>query len=446
MTISRPFFLDHDAIAFTARGELTLAGLPVSELASRFGTPLVVLLEDVIRQNCREYQARMHHYPRSRVYFASKAFLTTGFCRLLMQEGLGLDVVSAGELATAEAAGFPMQQVMVHGNAKTRAEMEYAVRLRVGRIVIDNLAEAEALGGISRAAGIVQDVHVRVTPGVKPSTHEYIQTGQIDSKFGFNLAGGAAEEAVRAVLAQPSLRLVGIHCHIGSQIYDTAAFELAAGLMLEFYARARGLGAPLDELNLGGGAGIRYQPGDAPPSIASHVERVAACVRENCARLGLVPPVLCDEPGRSIVGEAGVTLYTVQSVKRVPGVRNYAGLDGGMTDNPRYALYGARHYAMRASNAPEADGGIGDEMWSLSGKCCETGDMLIKDTPLPPLSPGDIVAMFSTGAYTYSMASHYNRVPKPAVVLAGSSGVALLARREEPSELCRLDETPQWLR
>lgn len=446
MTDSPRFFLDHAAIAFTPQGELTLAGQPVSDLCARFGTPLVVLIEDVIRQNCREYLRRLHIYPRTRVYYASKAFLTTGFCRLLMQEGLGLDVVSAGELATAEAAGFPMEQVLVHGNAKTRAEMEYALRLRVGRIVIDNLAEAEALGGIAAAAGIVQDVHIRVTPGVKPSTHEYIQTGQIDSKFGFNLEGGAAEEAVRAVLAQPSLRLVGIHCHIGSQIYETAAFELAAKLMLEFYARAVVLGAPLDELNLGGGAGIRYQPGDAPPSIESHVERISACVQEHCARLGLELPVLCDEPGRSIVGEAGVTLYTVQSVKRIPGVRNYAGLDGGMTDNPRYALYGARHYAMRASKAPEPSGGIGEEMWSLSGKCCETGDMLIKDTPLPPLAAGDIVAMFSTGAYTYSMASHYNRVPKPAVVLAGQNAVAVLARREEPDEMCRLDAVPDWLR
>lgn len=461
--MSSGFFLDHESIGFSASGELTLAGRSASSLIGEFGSPLVVILEDVIRDNCRRYKSRFGNYPRSRIYFASKALLTTGICRLLLQEGLGIDVVSAGELHTALSAGVPAENIVMHGNAKTQAELDMAVRAGVGRIVVDNFADIARLASMA-SAGKPLNLHLRIAPGIKPDTHKYIQTGQVDSKFGFNLIGGAdipvldqieagknarptdAALAVQEIVKHPGLNLVGLHCHIGSQIMDEGSFQAAARVMMQFYARAKHeYGAPLDELNIGGGIAIRYQPGDAPPSIEYHLSDLTQELLRLSGELAVEPPVLCDEPGRSIIGEAGVTLYTVQSTKRIPGVRNYAGLDGGMTDNPRFALYGARHYALRANNAPEARGEVGDETWSLSGKCCETGDMLIHDTAMPALEPGDIVAMFSTGAYTYSMASNYNRVPRPAVVLAGSSGVGLLARRETPEDTARLDEIPAWL-
>jgi diaminopimelate decarboxylase len=443
------FFLDHDSIGFSSSGELTLAGRTATSLVAEFGSPLVVILEDVIRGNCRRYKSRFGNYPRSRIYYASKALLTKGVCRLLQQEELGIDVVSSGELHTALSAGVPAANIVMHGNAKTQAELDMAVQAGVGRIVVDNFADIARLARMT-AGGRQIDLHLRIAPGIKPDTHKYIQTGQVDSKFGFNLITEGdmpdAALAVQEIVRQPGLNLVGLHCHIGSQIMDEGSFKAAARVMMEFYARARHeFGAPLDELNIGGGIAIRYQPGDTPPSIEYHLSDLTQELLRLSGELGVEPPVLCDEPGRSIIGEAGVTLYTVQSTKRIPGVRNYAGLDGGMTDNPRFALYGARHYALRANNAPESGGAIGDETWSLSGKCCETGDMLIHDTPMPALEPGDIVAMFSTGAYTYSMASNYNRVPRPAVVLAGSRGVGLLARRETPEDTARLDEFPEWL-
>ncbi|MDQ3022909.1 MAG: diaminopimelate decarboxylase [bacterium] len=443
------FFLDYPSIDFSSAGELTLAGRPVSELVAEFGSPLVVILEDVVRANCRRYRSRFGTYPRSRIYYASKALLTKGLCRLLMQEGLGIDVVSAGELHTALTAGVAPSDIVMHGNAKTAAELHMAVKAGVGRIVVDNFADIERLAALA-SVGAPINLHLRIAPGIKPDTHKYIQTGQVDSKFGFNLVTEGEESdafhAAAQIKQHSGLSLVGIHCHIGSQIMDEGSFTAAARVMMQFYSRLKHeLELPLDELNIGGGIAIRYQPGDAPPSVEDHLAGLTQELLRLSAELKVEPPVLCDEPGRSIIGEAGVTLYSVQSTKRIPGVRNYAGLDGGMTDNPRYALYQARHYAMRASAAPEARGEVGNEVWSLSGKCCETGDMLIHDTDLPALTAGDIVAMFSTGAYTYSMASNYNRVPRPAVVLAGSSGVSLLARRESPEDTARLDEVPAWL-
>lgn len=446
------FFLDHACIDFTSQGELTLSGRTASSLLEEFGSPLVVMLEDVIRANCREYRKRLSIYPQSRIYYASKAFLCLGMCQILKEEGLGIDVVSAGELYTALKAGMEPQNITMHGNAKSPDEIEMAVGAGVGRIGIDKLDEIQLIAQAAAARGMVQEVLLRISPGVRPSTHEYVQTGQEDSKFGFNMAGGAALEAARSIQAQPSLRLVGIHCHIGSQILDGSPFRVAARAMLEFYALLkRELGAPLTELNLGGGLGIRYQPEQHPPLVAQHYEVLCDTVLSICQELGLEPPVLCDEPGRSIVGEAGVTLYTARSIKKIEGVRNYVGVDGGMTDNPRFALYGARHYALNASRAgwqqtaeaaalPEGAG-----LWAIAGKCCETGDMLIKDQPLAEPKAGDVIAMFCTGAYTYSMASNYNRVPKPAVILSGDHGQAVLIRRETPEDVAKLDELPAWL-
>ncbi|MCC7479709.1 diaminopimelate decarboxylase [bacterium] len=446
------FFLDHACISFSAEGELQLSGRPVSELLAEFGSPLVVMLENVIRANCREFRKRLEIYPRSRVYFASKAFMCKGMCRLLQQEGLGIDVVSSGELYTALSAGMDPQQITLHGNAKSPDEIEMAVNSRIGRIAIDKLDEIQLIAEAARRQGLRQKVLLRVSPGVKPSTHEYVQTGQEDSKFGFNLADGAALEAARSIHAQPDLELVGIHCHIGSQILDGGPFRVAARAMLEFYALVqREIGAPLDELNLGGGLGIRYQPEQHPPLIAQHYEVLCDTIISICRELEIEPPVLCDEPGRSIVGEAGITLYTARSIKKIPGVRNYVGVDGGMTDNPRFALYSARHYAINASRGgwqqTQAAAKLPDNegLWSIAGKCCETGDMLLRDQPMAEPKAGDIIAMFCTGAYTYSMASNYNRVPRPAVVLSGDNGQAVLIRRETPEDVAERDMLPAWL-
>ena len=423
-------------------GGMELAGFDARELLERFGSPLIVMLEDLVRENCRAYRAKLEMYPRARVYYASKAFLSTGFCRLIDEEGLWLDVVSWGELHTALTAGFPPDRILMHGNAKTDRDIRLALESGVGRIVIDNLEEIERLGALAEELDTEASVMVRITPGVKPTTHHYIQTGQVDSKFGFNLTGGAAEHAVGKILTFPRLKLVGIHCHIGSQIFDLKPFSMAAAVMMEFYAHVKkDLGAPLDELNMGGGLGIRYAPDDCPPLVEEHLDRLHATVLSESERLGVAPPLLCDEPGRSIVGRAGVTLYTVQSTKRIPGVRNYASVDGGMTDNPRFALYEARHQVVAASRMEDP----ADMLWSISGRCCESGDMLIRDVSLPDLAAGDVLAFLSTGAYTHSMASNYNRVARPAVVLASPGRVGLLVERESAEDLTRLDRIPEWL-
>lgn len=424
-----------------AAGQLTLAGFSAAQLAGEYGTPLLVLLEDVIRANCREYHRRIERYPRSRVYYAAKALLTTGIARLMAQERMGLDVVSSGELNTALSAGFPPEEILLHGNAKSESELGLALNSGIGRIVVDNDSDIERLARLTAGRSEPAKLMLRVTPGIRPDTHEYVQTGQQDSKFGFNLAGGAAREAAQRLRDIPGLSLVGLHCHIGSQLTDLAPFSSAARQLLALYAELQHQGLPLDELNIGGGLGVRYSPDAGAPDIEAHVARLAATVLETCEELGIEPPVLCDEPGRSIIAEAGVTLYRVESIKQIPGIRNYVGVDGGMTDNPRFALYGARHHCLLANRAAEPPEGL----WSVAGKCCETGDMLAVDAELPAPRPGDLLAMFTTGAYTYSMASNYNRVARPAVVLAGGGRCGLLARRETAADLTRLDEVPDWL-
>jgi diaminopimelate decarboxylase len=426
-------------------GVMELAGHDIRELIQRFGSPLLVLLEDVVRANCRAYREGTRataDMPEGRVYYASKALLTTGLCLLIEEEGLGLDVVSWGELQTALAAGFPADRILMHGNAKTEQDLRLALESGVGRIVIDNLDEIERLAQLTAEMQRTAAVMLRVTPGVKPSTHQYIQTGQQDSKFGFNLNGGAAEEAARRVVAQENLELVGLHCHIGSQIFEFEPFARAAEVMMGFYQHVRNdLGAPLSELNLGGGFGIGYGVDEEAPSIADYLTRLRHHVAQLARQHGVPCPVVCDEPGRSVVGPAGITLYEVESTKPIPDVRNYASVAGGMTDNPRYALYQARHHVLAATRMAEP----AEELWSVAGRCCESGDMLIHDALLPPVRPGDVLAFFDTGAYTYSMASNYNRVAKPAIVLVAPGRADLLARRETAEDLLRLDCVPAWL-
>lgn len=423
------------------RGFLEIGGCDTVELARRFGTPLYVMDEADIRSRCRQYrQALEANYPRARVLYASKAFLCTAMARLAHEEGLGLDVVSGGELYTALAAGFPPELIYMHGNNKSPDEVEYALRSGVGRFVADGLYDLQLIDSVAGRLGRRAEALLRVTPGVEAHTHEYIRTGQIDSKFGATLPNGLAYEAVRAARGLRHLRLVGLHAHIGSQIFQLEPQADAARLLLEFARKCRDeLGFELQELNCGGGLGIRYVPSDDPPAIGEAMARLARTVKATAEQLGLPLPLLLVEPGRSIVGEAGTTLYTVGAVKEIPGVRTYVAVDGGMTDNPRPALYGARYQAVLANKASAP----ANQTVTIAGKCCESGDVLLRDAALARAEPGDVLAVLSTGAYNYAMASHYNRLPKPAVVFVRDGVADVVVRRETYADLIRHDVIPE---
>ena len=422
----------------SAEGVLELGGLDVRDLAAEFGTPLLVLDEQDLRARCRAWRAAFDGWPSGAdVAYAGKAFLCKAVVKIVQEEGLGLDVCTGGELAVALAAGFPPERLWFHGNNKSVTELERAVAAGVGTIVIDSFEEIVRLAAVAGRASIRQRVYVRVTPGVEAHTHEYVQTGQEDQKFGFSLASGAAAEACRRIVTLPALELVGIHCHIGSHIFDTHGFSLAAHRMVELLAAIRDEhGLELPELDLGGGHGIAYTAADDPMSTADHAAGLRAIVERECAAAGLAVPRVIVEPGRAVVGPTTVTLYEVGTVKELPGLRTYVSVDGGMSDNIRTALYDARYTAVLASRRSEA----GPKNVTLCGKHCESGDIVVHDVPLPAdLAPGDLVAVPASGAYHRSMASNYNHVPRPPVV-AVSQGVArVLVRRETEDDLLALD-------
>ncbi len=418
------------------RGHLEIGGCDTVELAERYGTPLYIMDEELLRKNCRRFRnALRQHYPRGQIIFAGKAFLVLAMARLVAEEGLGLDVVSGGELYTALKAGFPLERIYFHGNNKSLAELEQALDTGTGNIVVDNMMELEDLMELTRQKGKKVAVFLRLRPGVEAHTHEYIQTGQEDSKFGFALEEALA--AVELVLSVPAqLELAGFHCHIGSQIFQIESFRPAAQRMLDFMALVRDKADyTVPRLNMGGGLGIRYRSSDTPPSIETFVANLAAAVTEAAAEKNFPLPELLLEPGRSICGEAGITLYRVGTIKEVPGVRRYVAVDGGMMDNIRPALYGAGYEAMLANKA--ADNGM--VAVTVAGKACESGDILIENTLLPPVEKGDLLAVFSTGAYCYAMASNYNRNPRPAVLFVRDGQARLVVRRESYDDLISLD-------
>ncbi len=423
-------------------GILFIGGCSSLDLAASFGTPLYVMDETVIRENCRSYLAAFAAYPAAEVLYASKACMNRSICRIIEEEGLSLDVVSGGELHTALAVGYPPQRIYFHGSNKTLAEMEYALEAGIGCFVVDSGRELNLLSGLASRRGRAARLLLRVTPGIEAHTHEFIRTGQLDSKFGFPLATGQAMEAVEQALRLPFLELAGVHCHIGSQILDTEPFVLAAEVMLDFLAQVRAkTGSALTVLDLGGGLGIHYVDEDDPPTIAAYAASIVAKVREKTEALGLPTPRLLVEPGRSIVGEAGVTLYSVGTIKEIPGVRTYLSVDGGMGDNPRHALYGSRYRALLANKA-----GFAPRMRvTVAGRHCESGDILIRNLELPAAAEGDILAVLATGAYNYSMSSNYNRFPRPAMVLVGGGRAELIVRRETYADLEALDLVPDRL-
>jgi diaminopimelate decarboxylase len=426
------------ASAVRVDGELHLGGVAVRELVAEHGTPALFVDEADLRARARAYATG---FPNVDVYYAGKAFLCTAVAKWLAEEGLGLDVCTGGELAVALAAGFPVKRLALHGNNKSVAELERAVAAGVDRVVVDSFAEIDRLNGIAARAGVVQKVLVRATVGVEAHTHEFIATAHEDQKFGFSLRDGAAERAVAAVLAAPALRLVGLHSHIGSQIFETSGFEVAAHRVVTLAATIRDVhGVAVEEINLGGGLGIAYVPGDDPESPKQTLERLTGIVEVECASVGLPMPRIAVEPGRAISGPAGVTVYEVGTVKDVTidggSVRRYVSVDGGMSDNIRTALYDAQYTCVLANRASTAPPG----RTRVVGKHCESGDVVVRDAWLPrDVRPGDLVAVAATGAYCRSMASNYNFLPRPPVVAVRDGRSAVLVRRETEADLLRLD-------
>jgi len=430
-----------ECLNVNAAGHLTIGGADTVALAQQYGTPLFVMDEQQIRENCRVYTNAIRDFydGHGLALYASKAFSCKEICRIAAEEGLGIDVVSAGELYTALQANFPPEHIYFHGNNKSREELEYALASGLGYIVIDNFDELyllDELAAQNAKQGAAPRVLLRIKPGVEAHTHEFIRTGQIDSKFGFALETDEAMQAARAAVKTKNLNLVGIHCHIGSQIFDVAPFELAAQVMLGFLADVKAeLGVELSQLNLGGGYGIRYAETDAASPGGVYFEHVAQAIAKKSAELGLKKPFLLLEPGRSIPGPACVTLYTVGNVKEIPDVRTYVAVDGGMGDNPRYMMYGAKYTVLCANRAGEP----ATETVTIAGRYCESGDLVQEHTPLQPVAPGDVLAVLSTGAYNYSMAMNYNRVPKPAVVMVNGGQSRVIVRRETIEDMARLD-------
>ena len=428
----------------TPAGRLVVGGCDLVELARVHGTPLYVLDEATIRAACRAYvDALAKHYPPGgRVLYASKALAVTAVMALVHQEGLGFDVVSAGELHTAQAAGVPAEACVMQGNNKPEAELRQGLTLGVGRINVDNLDELRLVIRLARETGTRPRVLLRIAPGIEAHTHEFIRTGQEDSKFGLDLKGGQLDEAMRLLAAQEHVVWQGLQAHIGSQIFDADPYAQAADVMVGLLADVRArFGQVAAELDLGGGLGIPYVASDDPPPIDEAVARAARAVLAACERHGYPAPRLVLEPGRSIVGVAGVTLYTVGGRKEVPGVRTYLAVDGGMADNPRPITYGAEY------TAHLADRTAGEvETVTVAGRYCESGDILIKDLVLPVARPGDVLAVFATGAYNYAMASNYNRCGRPAMVLVADGRAEVIVERETLDDLIRLDRLPERLR
>ncbi|AVX20354.1 MULTISPECIES: diaminopimelate decarboxylase [Carboxydocella] len=435
----------HGTMSINAEGRLTIGGCDTAGLVAEFGTPLYVFDEELIRQNCRAYRAAFMQDERiqGEVIYASKAFMTKAMARIIQEEGLGLDVVSGGELYTALEAGFDPARIYFHGNNKSPAELEMALAAGIGYFVVDNFTELHLLNGLAGERGVKASILLRITPGVEAHTHEYIQTGQIDSKFGSAISTGQALAIVEEALQLPHIDLKGLHCHIGSQIFELESYRYTVQVMLDFLAELRSrLGFTAEILNLGGGFGIYYAEGDEPASIAAYGQLVRESVLAGCEERDLPLPRLVVEPGRSIIGPAGTTLYTVGSVKEIPGVRTYIAVDGGMGDNPRPALYQSRYSALLANKADQP----AEIVVSVAGKYCESGDMLIWDLAVPRTEPGDILAVFCTGAYNYSMAMNYNRVPRPAAVLVKDGQADLIIRRESYADLVQNDVIPERLK
>lgn len=416
---------------------LEIGGCDTVALAQEFGTPLFVFDEETVRQQCRNY---LKWFSQSEleveVIYASKAFVCLALCKVIKEEGLSLDVSSGGELFTAYKAGFPLEKVYLHGNNKTEEELNLALDLGVGCIVVDSFDEINLLERLALVKAKTPRILLRITPGVRSHTHEFLETGEVDSKFGFGLEDGSALAAVKRVLESKNLHLTGLHIHIGSQIYALHSYSRAIEVIMDFSHQIQEeTGFSVKELNLGGGLGIKYEATDQPSTIEDYAKVVLGGVTAKARELNLPLPKVMIEPGRSIVGNAGITLYRIGTIKKIPGVRTYISVDGGMSDNLRPLLYGAVYEAILANKAGEPK----SEKVTIAGKHCESGDILIKEALLPKASVGDLLCTPATGAYGYVLANNYNKQPKPAVVMVKKGKAKIIIRRETYEDLIRLE-------
>ena len=426
-----------DNISIGENGHLYFAGQDTVALAQQYGTPMYLMDEDKIRESCRIYKKAFHEHfgPTSRPLYASKANSFKRIYEIMTEEDMGIDVVSSGEIYTAIQAGYDLSRAYFHSNNKTDADIVYGMDNHIGYFVADNIEEIKAIEAEAGRRGIRQKVLLRLTPGIDPHTYEEVATGKVDSKFGSAIETGQAEEITVYTLAQPHVELMGFHCHVGSQVFGEDIFERAAVVMLEFIAdmkKKHGFLAP--QLDLGGGYGVRYVESDPYLDVYTKVGQVAAAIKDACKRLDIEMPEIHMEPGRSIVGAAGMTLYTCGTVKDIPGYKTYVSVDGGLPDNPRYALYKSSYTCLNASKMNEP----GDMVCSVVGRCCESGDIVQQGVPMTKTTGrGDIIAVCTTGAYNYSMASNYNRLPRPPIVmLRGGKESYVAVRRESLADLC----------
>ena len=426
----------YDNLSINEKGHLTIGGADVADLAAEYGTPLYVLDEDVVRRNCRTYVNAMHESfgPDAAPLYASKALSFKGIYPIVESEGMCVDVVSPGEIYTALAAGFPAAKMFFHGTNKTDEDIEYGVKSGVGYFVVDNLNELEVLDRVCGECGVIQKVLLRLTCGLDPHTLEAINTGRVDSQFGVPIDTGQADDFVRAALACENIQVDGFHSHVGSQIFESDSFIRQAEILTSYAAKMRDeAGLVLKALNIGGGFGVRYTEADPAIDIAARIEEVANHMKAACREHGLDLPTVYMEPGRSIVADAGVTLYRTGGIKEVKGYRNYVTVDGGMTDNPRYALYKSAYTVINASKAGEP----ANFECTIAGRCCESGDRIAEGIRIAEPARGDVIAVLSTGAYNYSMASNYNRIPRPAMVIIKEGSASLAVRRESFEDLIK---------
>ena len=422
-------------------GNIEIGGCDLTELANKYGTPLYVFDEATIRSITSSYKDAFKDFPNMNMMFASKAFMTKAMCKIMQQEGFGLDLCSAGEIYTAFTSGFNMSKTLFNGNNKSYDELNYALQCGVGTISVDNFLELALLDSCAKANNKTVRILLRITPGIECHTHEYIQTGHLDSKFGFDLT--QLDEAVEIIKDEyQNLNLVGLHAHIGSQIFEKQVyFDEVDVIFKELQRIKEKFGIELKEINLGGGLGIKYTEEDAPVSIYEIAEVIVNSVKEHAEKYGVNDPVLFIEPGRSVVGTSGVTLYTAGSSKKVPNGRTYRAVDGGMADNARPSLYQAK-YTVDIANKPNEER---NQKVTIAGRFCESGDILAKDVMLPEIEEGDVVCFYTTGAYGYSMSGNYNRVLKPAAVLVNNGKSDIIINRQTFEQLCESDVVPERL-
>ncbi len=428
----------HSNLTVSEKGTLLFAGADTVELTKKYGTPLMLLDEDRIRQRCRTYIGAMkkHIGENCRPLLASKALCCKEIYRIAASEGMYTDIVSPGELYTAKAAGFPLENAYFHGNNKTDADIEFAIDSGIGYFIVDNREELLKISEYAGKKGISQKILVRLSPGIDPHTHAKISTGSVDSKFGTAIETGQAEQFVADILKTENIELCGYHCHVGSQIFESEPFCDAADIMMEFSAYiGNKYGFFAKTINLGGGFGVRYTEDDPEIDYEEKIAEVATHLRKSAEKLGIALPQILMEPGRSIVADSGITLYTVGSSKTITGYKSYVSIDGGMTDNPRYALYGSKYTACIANKASQPK----DFIATVAGRCCESGDLIGEEMPLQSAARGDILAVFVTGAYNYAMASNYNKIPRPPVVMIRGGQDRVVVRRETFEDIVSLD-------